>query len=280
MIVFENRKLLIVTKHGKESVLMPLLQDALGVKCVVTNTFDTDAFGTFSGEIERKVDALSTVRNKCRAAMELYNIDLAVASEGSFGPHPAAFLATADDELVLLIDLKNDLEIIGRKVSLETNFAAKEFSDVGLFLQFLKQVQFPSHKIILKSSAVNAAEIHKDIETEKDAVRIFDLLVDKYGTVFVETDMRAMNNPTRMKVIKEATDQLIQKINSLCPECNQPGFSVSASVAGLLCSICNMPTKSILYQELSCSKCSFTTKNYYPRAIQVEDPMYCDYCNP
>lgn len=280
MIIFENRDLLIVTKHGKEAVLLPLLQDALGVNCVVTGAFDTDAFGTFSGEIERKDDALTTIRKKCRAAMRFHNVDLAVASEGSFGPHPAAFFATADDELVILIDLKNNLEIVGRKLSLETNFAAKEFTDLSLFLPFLQQIQFPSHRIILKNTAVNNVEIYKDIDTEKEAIRIFELLLEKYGNVCVETDMRAMNNPSRMKVIKEAAENLIEKINSLCPECNHPGFSVSASVSGLPCSNCKMPTKSTLYQVLSCSKCSHTSKKYYPRNIQVEDPMYCDYCNP
>jgi hypothetical protein len=278
MNIFQNRNLLIVTKHGKEEVLKPVLERALDVKCLLSDAFDTDIFGTFSGEIERKENALTTIRNKCLGAMQYHNVDLAVASEGSFGPHPAAFFATADDELLILIDKKNDLEIIGRKLSLETNFASKECTNLSSFLLFLKQIQFPSHKVILKDK--NSFEIYKDIDTEEEAIRIFEILVAKHGLVFAETDMRAMNNPTRMKVIHEAAENLIEKMKSLCPECQHPGFSVTSSVAGLPCSSCNFPTKSILYQTLSCSKCNNTEKNYFPRKVHVEDAMYCDNCNP
>ena len=280
MKMFENRTLLIVTKHGKEEVLKPLLDQNLKVNCVLNVDFDTDSFGTFSGEVDRKDDALTTLRKKCLATMLYYNSDLAVASEGSFGPHPSAFFIAADDELVILIDVKNNLEIIGRKVSVETNFAVREFTDPNLFLTFLEEVQFPSHKIILKNGSQNNFEIYKDISTEAEALRIFRLLLDKYGSVSAETDMRAMNNPSRMKVIKEAAENLIEKIKSPCPRCQFPGFSVTASVPGLNCSCCSRPTKSVLYNILSCLKCKFKKKKYFPRQIEVEDPTYCDYCNP
>lgn len=280
MTIFENRTLLIVTKHGKEEVLKPLLEESLNVKCILNIDFDTDSFGTFSGEIDRKDDALTTIRKKCLATMRYHNIDLAVASEGSFGPHPSAFFTTADDELVILIDVKNNLEIIGRKVSFETNFAVREFTDSKLFLAFLQEVKFPSHKIILKNTSKNYLEIHKDVSTEAEALLIFRLLLDKYGSVSAETDMRAMNNPTRMKVIKEAAQNLVEKIKSLCPKCEFPGFSITSAISGLPCSSCNRPTKSTLYNIMSCSNCKYEQKKYFPRQIEVEDPTYCDYCNP
>jgi hypothetical protein len=280
MKIFENRKLLIVTKHGKEEVLKPLLEESLKVNCVLNVDFDTDSFGTFSGEIDRKEDALTTIRKKCLATMLYHNVDLAVASEGSFGPHPSAFFTTADDELVILIDVKNNLEIIGRKISFDTNFALQEFMDSNLFQLFLQGIKFPSHKIILKNISQNNFEIYKDIYTEDEALRIFRLLLGKYGSVSAETDMRAMNNPTRMKVIKEAAEQLVEKIKSSCPKCEFPGFSVTSAGAGLRCSCCNRPTKSTLYNVISCSKCKYKKKDYFPRDIEVEDPTYCDYCNP
>lgn len=280
MKLFENRNLLIATKHGKEEVLRPLFEKALKVHCLISTDFDTDVFGTFSGEIVRKEDALSTLRKKCLAAMEYYNCDLAVASEGSFGPHPAAFFATGDDELLIFIDLKNNIEIIGRKLALETNFATKECTDIASFHQFLDQVQFPSHKVILKNAANKPSQIYKDIADAEHADRIFQTLLENNESVFVETDMRAMNNPTRMKVIKEAAENTIEKIKSLCPQCHFPGFSVVSSVAGLPCSLCNKATKSILYNVYSCGKCHFSENKYFPRNIQSEDPMYCNNCNP
>ena len=280
MNLFENRKLLVATKHGKQEVLKPLLEMALNVKCFVSTEFDTDLYGTFSGEILRKEDALSTLRKKCLAAMSYYNCDLAVASEGSFGPHPSAFFSTADDELLIFIDLKNNIEIVGRKVSMETNFASKSCRNLAEFEQFLDQVNFPSHKVILKNTRDYPSEIYKDSSNRQEVVRVFEMLLEKNGSVFVETDMRAMNNPTRMNVIKEAAEQLILKIKSLCPECQFPGFSVTSAVPGLPCSCCNFRTKSILYNEYCCSKCDFSEKKYFPRNIQYEDPMYCDNCNP
>lgn len=280
MSFFSKRNLLIVTKHGKELVLKPLLENGLNVKCNVTSDFDTDSFGMFSGEITRKEDALNTVRNKCLAAMSVYDCDLAVASEGSFGPHPAAFFASADDELVVLIDLKNNIEIIGRKLSMETNFAAKSIKDKTIFLEFLSQIKFPSHGIILKNAEIDASEIYKDSTTELEAIRHFDLLLAKYGTVYVETDMRAMNNPLRMKVIQNAAKNLIEKVNSLCPKCEYPGFSVTQSVKGLPCKSCGLPTNSVLYLLKSCSKCDYSERNYFPRNMKTEEPIYCDNCNP
>ena len=112
--MFKGRKLLIATKHDKEKVIAPILEKELGVTCFVAENFDTDVLGTFTGEVERKDDPITTARNKCLMAMELNNCDLAIASEGSFGPHPAIFFVHADDEMLLFIDKKNDLEIIAR----------------------------------------------------------------------------------------------------------------------------------------------------------------------
>uniref|UniRef100_UPI00404732A9 DUF6671 family protein n=1 Tax=Flavobacterium sp. TaxID=239 RepID=UPI00404732A9 len=89
---FKNRDLLIVTKHKKEQVIAPLFEKEFGVNCFVSKEFDTDLLGTFSGEISRKYDALETLKQKCLQAMELEGYDLAIATEGSFGNHPAVFL--------------------------------------------------------------------------------------------------------------------------------------------------------------------------------------------
>lgn len=280
MKLFENRELLIVTKHGKEEILKPLLESALNVKCISNTTFDTDTLGTFSGEVERKDDPLTTIRKKCTSAMSHYNCDLAVASEGSFGPHPSAFFSSVNDELVLFMDTKNNIEVIGRKVSLETNFTVKELTNLADFKVFLHQVKFPSHKVILRNPYHKGIEIYKDIRTDDEAENIFCFLREKYGKVLVETDMRAMNNPTRMSVIKEAAQNMLLKLNTPCPSCSSPGFSVTSSVAGLPCSNCNYPTRSILYDVFSCAKCTFSDKKYFPRNQYFEDPMYCDNCNP
>jgi hypothetical protein len=62
--MFKGRSLLIATKHKKEEVIAPIFERELGVKCFVSADFDTDELGTFSGEIERKFDPITTARKK------------------------------------------------------------------------------------------------------------------------------------------------------------------------------------------------------------------------
>ncbi|MFX5009088.1 DUF6671 family protein, partial [Acinetobacter baumannii] len=83
-----------------------LLEEALGVTCIIPAEFNSDIFGTFSGEIERELNPLETARKKCYAAMELTGCYLAIASEGSFGAHPIIGFVPADEELLVLIDRK------------------------------------------------------------------------------------------------------------------------------------------------------------------------------
>ena len=278
--MFEGRQLIIATKHKKETVIAPPIEASLGVTCFVNETFDTDTLGTFSGEIERKLDPLSTARHKCLLAMELSNCDLGIASEGSFGAHPSNPFASADDELLIFIDKKNDLEIVVRALSFDTNFDGKSITNEKRLLEFAERVQFPSHALILRASKHENNSILKGITSTNDLIKGFNKLLDTCGTVFAETDMRALYNPSRMKVIETATHKLVAKINSSCPECSLPGFGVTDIRKGLPCGLCRLPTASTLSFVYQCEKCKYETEELYPNDKTEEDPMYCNYCNP
>jgi len=278
--MFKDRKLIIATKHEKEKVITPLLEKALGIKCTVAENFDTDILGTFTGEVERKHDPVSTARSKCLIAMDLNHCDLAIASEGSFGPHPALFFIYADDEIVLFIDKKNDLEIIARELSTETNFNAKEIKTEKQLFDFAEKVKFPSHALILRRSKEDYTEIIKGIIDARQLKKHFSEFIEKYGIAYVETDMRAMYNPTRMSVIGKAVQKLVDKINSHCPQCNTPGFGITGAKPGLPCNLCGSITRSTLSYIYTCKKCSFSKEEMYPQKKTTEDPTYCDYCNP
>lgn len=278
--MFSGRKLLIATKHKKEEVIAPILEEELGVSCFVNLNFDTDQLGTFTGEIERIEDPIITVRKKCLKAMELTNCDLAVASEGSFGPHPSYFFAPADDEFLILIDKKNNLEIIVRELSLETNFGGALLTSENELYDFAKNYNFPSHGLIIRETETENKEIIKGITDWEVLLETFNFYFKKNGNAYVETDMRAMYNPTRMKVIETATKKLVTKILSCCPECETPGFGVSEVKAGLPCKNCSLPTRSTLSFIYKCDNCSFEKEEKYPNNRQTEDPMYCDFCNP
>ena len=278
--MFKGRNLLIATKHHKEKVMAPILEKELGVKCFLTSELDTDELGTFTGEVERKEDAIATARKKCLMAMELANCDLAIASEGSFGSHPTIFFAHADEEFLLFLDKKNNLEISARELSLETNFNGLEIKTEKELQEFAADANFPSHGLILRKSKADLGDIVKGITTEEQLNQAFTALISQYGTAYVETDMRAMYNPTRMKVIEKATVKLMEKIKSLCPKCETPGFGIVDRKEGLPCEQCHFPTRSTLSYLYSCQKCNFTKEDKYPNGKQFEDPMYCDFCNP
>ncbi len=278
--MFEGRKLLIASKHRKEQVISPLVIQELGIKEVLITNFDTDTFGTFSGEIDRKDDPITTVRNKCLKAMELGDYDLAIANEGSFGPHPTLFFCAANEELMILIDKKNTLEITERVISTETNFDAKEIaSEDGLF-EFCKRVQFPSHAVILRPAENDYRKIFKGIQEVNELKEAYKHLLSTYSSVYIETDMRAHKNPSRMKVIEEVTKKLIEKIKSTCPTCSHPGYSITNAQPGLPCQQCHLPTKSTLSYIYSCVGCGHYEEKKHPRGKSWEDPMYCDFCNP
>ncbi|NNT71874.1 hypothetical protein HKT18_06565 [Flavobacterium sp. IMCC34852] len=278
--MFNNRKLLVATKHHKEKVIAPLFEKKLGVRCFTSDEFDTDTLGTFSGEVSRKDDALTTLRKKCILAMEKNHCDLVIASEGSFGVHPSVFFASADDELIMLKDAKNDLEIVAREISLDTNFNASVITNESDLLAFAQRVQFPSHALILKPAENNFSKIVKGINDSENLKKYVNEFINEFGMAYVETDMRAQFNPTRMKVIEKAAQKLLQNVQSTCPNCKSPGFAITKAIPGLPCSWCKKPTDSTLSYLYTCNKCEFTKEALFPHQKNTEDPTYCHLCNP
>jgi len=278
--LFSNRRLVIATKHGKELVVAPLLEEALGVTCFINIALDTDLLGTFTGEIARTLDPVAAARQKCLLAMELNNCDLAIASEGSFGPHPTAYFVNANEELLLLLDKKNKLEIVVRHISTKTNFNGREVANERDLLDFAQTALFPSHGLILRKSHKNTGIIIKDIKDLQTLKKGFETLNSNGNKVHVETDMRAMNNPSRMAVIKEATEKLISSIASCCPQCAMPGFNITDALSGLPCDLCGNPTQSTRSYVYTCAHCDFSKEALFPHQKTTEDPTFCDYCNP
>ena len=272
--------MVIATSHGKEKVIAPIFKNELGIESFVLQSFDTDTFGTFSGEVDRTDDPLTTARKKCLLAMNAANCDIGIASEGSFGAHPQLFFVPADDEWLVFIDKKNDLEIVVRELSTDTNFNAKTIQTEDELLAFAELVKFPSHSIILKKSKDDFDGMKKGINNLSDLSSVFHQLHKYTNEVYAETDMRAMHNPSRMKVIEQAAIKLATKINSHCPNCSTPGFGITNVKQGLPCAWCSAETRSTLSHIYSCAKCDFSKEEFYPHKKTFEDPMFCDSCNP
>lgn len=181
---------------------------------------------------------------------------------------------------MMLIDAKNDLEIVVRELSMNTNFNASVITSEAELESFAQKVKFPSHGIILKPSANNFNKTIKGIRKPKSLKEHFLDIKNEYGSVYAETDMRASFNPTRMEVIEKSAVKLLKAVQSLCPNCESPGFIVTESKPGLPCSWCNCPTDSTLSFLYTCKKCDFTKEAFFPHNKTTEDPQYCNYCNP
>ena len=277
---FEGRQLIIASMHQKEQVLRPLLEANLQVIVSVAHGLNTDLLGTFSGEVARIADPLTTARKKCELAMELGDCDLAIASEGSFGTHPSAFFLPANEEWLLLLDRKNGIEIHARHLSTATNFAGQEFSSLEELEGFAHKVGFPSHGLILRRNKDNLVGILKGITDLNQLHEAAKNLLETEGSGYVETDMRAMYNPSRMQVIQETAQLLLQKLNSFCPSCQLPGFTVTSAVPGLPCSLCGTPSSAALTHLMVCNHCQHQEKVDFPHGKKTEDPQYCQVCNP
>lgn len=277
--LFRGRRLLIATQHGKEKVIAPLMTKYFHTCCVVSPECHTDRYGTFSGETERKDDPLTTLRRKCNETMDELGYDLGIASEGSFGPHPLIPFAAADEEWILLSDKKSGLEFSCRVISPRTNFAAATVHHADELMDFAAKAGFPRHGLILRSPE-NIAQLYKGIRKRKELLQAYQQLCNREGTVMVETDMRAMMNPTRMQQIRRAAQKLAQILRRRCRSCGCPGLSVREVREGLPCSLCGCPTRSTLSHILICPSCAHTTERRYPHKKRMEDPMYCDHCNP
>lgn len=277
---FRHRNLLIATMHGKEKAIGGLFEKHLGVKVIVPQNFDTDRFGTFSGEIERSSDPLTTAKRKCLSAMREFGCDLAIASEGSFGPHPELCFLNADDELLYFFDNHHGLEITVREISFHTNFRGRVIRTQDELYAFAELAMFPSHALILRDSAGGTGVIYKGINEWKTLLECYGEIFSLHGQVYLETDMRAMYNPTRMEVIRQASKKLFKKILNQCPACSMPGFDIRNSIKGLPCGLCGCPTNSVLSHTYSCVKCNYSIEDHFPNKKQKEDPLYCQICNP
>lgn len=277
---FQGRPIVIATMHGKEQVIGAHLSKVLGLDCFVTDLLNTDLLGTFSGEINRSEGPLETARKKCNLALDLTSADLAIASEGSFGPHPSIPFIPSHEEILVLVDRKNQWEFAVRKLATQTNYSQITLQSLDTLDAYLVHAKFPSHALIVKKSPEDSSDCVKGIDDDAYLRQLVYSFIERFGQCTVETDMRAMYNPTRMDHIEALTKALIQQIESTCPVCQTPGFRLTEIERGLPCAYCERPTRSTKTEIYSCQICLHVEQRLPSHAMLKEDPMYCDFCNP
>lgn len=282
--LFSKRVGVIATMHQKEKVIAPLLEQELEIRTLVPPDFNTDVFGTFTREIKRHGTQIAAAKLKAETALKLTGETLAVASEGSFVPHPLVPYIYSNREIVILVDKQNEIEIIGEEFSLETNFNYQIVDNLQEAYDFAAKIGFPEHGLVMswEDKSTQNREIIKGITTEAKFQATINIALKNSvnGKVNLETDMRALYNPTRMQNIAKATFNLLTKIKSLCPNCSAPGFAITEKIAGLPCGMCSMPTSLTLAVIYQCQKCGFKQEKLFTEHGEFADPAQCNYCNP
>lgn len=268
------------TQHRKEKAITPVL-NSLGINCQSLE-IDTDQFGTFSGEIERKGTILETLRKKTKEVFKrMPQARLALASEGSFGPHPVLGFISSDHEALLLVDRELKREFYVDEIFTETNVAERIVSSVKEIQDLLAPVKFPSHALIIHPLE-NKTVLFKGITNEEELSQAIQTSL-KYSTsqkVKVSTDMRAHFNPTRMEMIGKVAQKLSSRLNSFCPNCNAIGFWPAKSIEGLSCEECGKPSRAIKEVLWSCEECHFEEVRPREDGKKSIDPGQCEWCNP
>lgn len=276
---YYKKKASLLTQHGKETVISQTLKHAAGLDVVHINSFDTDLFGSFTGEIHRQGNQLEAAIAKARKGMEIGNTKIGIASEGLFTADPYAGMFPWNNEIVVLIDDERDIQIVGFSSNTAQSYSAY-IQDVNDLDEHLKQANFPSHALIIRPDAQYHPEFMKGINTYQELNRALSWAKNKSATgqVFIENDLRAFANPTRMQNIQSASINLGEKLNSFCPNCGIPGFWLTKVISGLPCELCQNETKEVKFKVWQCHKCLYqknisTDKKY-------AEPCKCDFCNP
>lgn len=277
-----NGPICLTTRHGKERALARPFRAGLGLNLVVSDC-DTDQLGTFSGERDRPGDALATCRRKALLGLEQTGLTLGLASEGSFGPHPAAPFLAVGRELLLLLDRENGLEVVEHRLELRTNYSQSCFDPADDPSTWLKRIGFPSHGVIARPAAWTAgAPLFKGLITTPALQKALDhcRTADPNGQVVLETDMRAHLNPTRMASLRRLGLALVRRLRCPCPDCGTPGWGLMDSIAGLPCRWCGEPT-ALTHREIwGCPHCGARRSQQRADGLLHADPGHCQHCNP
>ena len=276
---YAGRRFSLLTQHGKESVIGPLFRESLDVEVELAVGFNTDTLGTFTRDVARPGSQLDAARKKACKGMEILGGSYGLASEGAFGPDPFGLIPW-DVELVILIDSARGIELVGVAQGpgrhLHEHVSTQEALEA-----FAERAGFPEHGLVVRADGADDPCIRKGLKdcAALGAAFAEALAQSRTSTVFVESDLRAHMNPTRMALIGQATQDLIQRMKSLCPHCQSPGFWVVERIAGLPCRDCDSPTNEAYAERWAC----VAGDHAEVRDLDLSrpaDPKWCNACNP
>lgn len=277
---YAGRTAVLATQHGKARALARPFHDQTGLRLVVPPALDTDALGSFDGRVARIGTSVDAAIAKARLGLAITGLPLALASEGSFGPHPRLPLLAAGIEVLVFIDTERDLTVCESLIVERTNFGHRDIASVAELGDWLARVGFPRHALMVRP--LGGAVIAKGIDDAATLERAIGdaAALSPQRRARVETDMRAHLNPTRMAGIRCLGIRLARRIATPCPDCAAPGWGQTGVTRGLLCADCGTPTEMIAGLDFGCAACGHTATQPRPDSRTHAPPGQCPACNP
>ncbi len=269
----------LATQHDKLPLVGPAMESVIGLTVVAVEV-DTDAFGTFAGEVPRLGTPFETAVAKARAGMRESGLLLGLASEGSVAPLDGLPYVLADTELVVLVDDDLGIVVAEREVALAPPAIGTDVAPGRLDPVALVRAGFPEHGLIVRPSDgwdVVVKGIHDRDELEAAIARC--AADSSLGTARVESDLRAHHHPFRRTVIARAAERLAERMATRCPECAAPGWGIDRVEPGAPCSLCTTPTRHPRLEHWSCAACTYAEALPTPGGDGA-DPAVCAVCNP
>ncbi|KXS31477.1 MAG: hypothetical protein AWT59_2382 [Candidatus Gallionella acididurans] len=276
---YQGRQVALLTKHGKKRVIASVLDAVLGCRVELVEGYDTDLLGTFTRDIPRHGAQLKAAQIKARLGMNLAGLPIGIASEGSFGADPFTGMFSWNVEMIVWIDDTLGIEVVG-VASGATSYSHLLTANWDEVETFARTSGFPEHGLVVRPQHENDPRIRKGIadwETLRESFR-WACGEAGNGSAFLETDVRAHMNPSRMEMIGQAAQDLARKLCTLCPSCDAPGFQMAERVPGLPCEDCGTPTPEARADIQRCVRCGHQVTVERPE--KVASASRCDYCNP
>lgn len=203
--------------------------------------------------------------------MELAGLQVGIASEGAFGPDPYTGLITWNIEQVIFIEDSLGLEVIGtaQMVAQCGELMTDSWKEA---VAFALSIGFPSHQMVVRSQKGDVSTFYKGIyDWSMLESRFLEAqATSKDRKVWLESDLRAFANLTRMENIRRATDDLLKRIKSECPSCFMPGYWRTESLPGLPCGVCHAPTQLPRGDVWRCVACSYSDTTTKPPSDMAE----------
>ena len=254
------------------------MREILGVD-VHSVDVDTDALGTFTGEIERAGTMFDVAVAKARLGMAASGRSIGLASEGSIAPPPDLPWLVRDLELVVFVDDERNLAIGELASSFDIVTVSEVVSPTDDLQALATRADFPRHALIVRPSVRDEDFVAKGIRSWDELTRSVTAAATRSadGRAHVETDLRAHMCPSRRPTIEEAARKLARRMACICPRCDYPGWGTIRYEVGATCSDCGTETSVIRYEVTGCASCDHEEREEIRASV---DPSRCAWCNP